>query len=75
MKRLLIPALIALFIFSVDVAYRMGQAPQRSFEALCRTPGVFCVVRIEPAYLVDHSYVEIPAYTMGEFADDDGRMQ
>ena len=74
MKRLLIPALVALFLFSVHVAYRMGQRPQREFEQLCRTPGITCVVRIEPAYLVRHSYVEIPTYAMGEWADDDGRM-
>ena len=57
---------------------REGQSFERryrDFQAMCSEPGVRCVVEFSPAYLMTHRGIEVPRSIVGEFADDDGRMQ
>lgn len=53
---------------ALHLAYVAGQQEQRNFETLCRTPGVECLVRFDPAWLQRHSEVHVPPYVGFEFA-------
>lgn len=77
MKRFLILSIFiaVLFVFTAVVAFRDGQQKYRDFQAMCSEPGVRCVVEFSPAYLMTHRGIEVPRSIVGEFADDDGRMQ
>lgn len=64
-----------LLAFTANVSYYLGHREFRDFQAMCAEPGVRCVVEFSPAYLMTHRGIEIPRSIVGEFAEDDGRMQ
>jgi hypothetical protein len=54
MKSLAFLVAASLLILAARISFVAGQREQKSFEALCQSPGVRCVIQYSPSYLLAH---------------------